>query len=194
MRLEIKNLSLRYGTKKPLFEGVNLTVDSGDFVLIHGPSGSGKSSFLRLPGRLQEPASGEILLDGLSVRRHNVTELRANGRLRAADTRNGRRRRAFQPDPVVHVQGRPRKSDCRTKTDSEPLLDDFSASGRGPRRRRRGNPLRGPEATCCPHPDPVVRTPGFSFVTNPRPPSTPSPNRWSKPGWNASRWSRISAS
>lgn len=76
MRLEIKNLSLRYGTKKPLFEGVNLTVDSGDFVLIHGPSGSGKSSFLRLPSRLQEPASGEILLDGRSVRRRDVTELR----------------------------------------------------------------------------------------------------------------------
>ena len=76
MRLEIKNLSLRYGTKKPLFEGVNLSVDSGDYVLIHGPSGSGKSSFLRLPSRLQEPASGEILLDGRSVRRHNVTELR----------------------------------------------------------------------------------------------------------------------
>ena len=76
MRLEIKNLSLRYGTKPPLFERVNLTVDSGDFILIHGPSGSGKSSLLRLPSRLQEPASGEILLDGLSVRRHNVTELR----------------------------------------------------------------------------------------------------------------------
>ena len=76
MRLEIRNLSLRYGTKKPLFQRVDLTVDSGDFVLIHGPSGSGKSSFLRLLNRLQEPSSGNILLDGEPVTRHNVTELR----------------------------------------------------------------------------------------------------------------------
>lgn len=76
MRLEFKDLSLRYGTKKPLFERVSLTVDSGDFVLIHGPSGSGKSSLLRLPNRLQEPTSGGILLDGRSVTRRDVTELR----------------------------------------------------------------------------------------------------------------------
>jgi putative ABC transport system ATP-binding protein len=76
MRLDINNVSLQYGKKKPLFQRVNLTVDSGDFVLIHGPSGSGKSSFLRLPNRLQEPSSGDILLDGIPVTRHNVTELR----------------------------------------------------------------------------------------------------------------------
>ena len=76
MRLEIKNLSLRYGKKKPLFQRVNLTVESGDYILIHGPSGSGKSSLLRLPNRLQEPSSGDILLDGKPVTGHHVPELR----------------------------------------------------------------------------------------------------------------------
>ncbi len=44
--------------------GVNLKVESGDFVCLVGPSGCGKSTFLRIVAGLESPDGGQILLDG----------------------------------------------------------------------------------------------------------------------------------
>jgi ABC-type methionine transport system ATPase subunit len=51
-------------------------VNKGDIVAILGPSGSGKTSMLRLLNRLDEPASGEVLLDGRSILEMEPQELR----------------------------------------------------------------------------------------------------------------------
>jgi putative ABC transport system ATP-binding protein len=48
---------------------VNLSVDRGSLVAVMGPSGSGKSTLLTIAGSLEEPTSGEILIDGQSVSR-----------------------------------------------------------------------------------------------------------------------------
>lgn len=76
MTIELKNLSLAYDSKAPLFRDLNLTLNSNDFVLIQGPSGSGKSSLLRLLNRLQEPSSGAILIDDRLIDQYEVTTLR----------------------------------------------------------------------------------------------------------------------
>ena len=76
MKIELKNLALQYPGKPPLFQGVNLTFDSSDFLLIQGPSGSGKSSFLRLLNRLQNPSEGEIWIDDRPAKQHNILSLR----------------------------------------------------------------------------------------------------------------------
>lgn len=76
MKLHIQDLSLQYPNKPPLFQNVNLTMDSGDFVIIKGPSGGGKSSFLRLINRLHEPTHGTILVDDTPIADHNITDLR----------------------------------------------------------------------------------------------------------------------
>ncbi|MGV9296105.1 amino acid ABC transporter ATP-binding protein [Amycolatopsis sp. NPDC003676] len=64
--VELKDIHVRFGTLEVL-RGVNLKVPSGSTTCVIGPSGSGKSTLLRCVNRLQEPDSGDLLLDGESV-------------------------------------------------------------------------------------------------------------------------------
>ncbi|MER6762561.1 MULTISPECIES: amino acid ABC transporter ATP-binding protein [Amycolatopsis] len=64
--VELKDIHVRFGTLEVL-RGVNLKVPSGSTTCVIGPSGSGKSTLLRCVNRLQEPDSGDLLLDGKSV-------------------------------------------------------------------------------------------------------------------------------
>lgn len=67
MRIELRGVSLRFGDHAPLFEGLDLSLGTGDFAVIEGASGCGKSSLLRLLNRLHEPSAGELLVDGAPV-------------------------------------------------------------------------------------------------------------------------------
>ncbi|MDE0298798.1 MAG: ABC transporter ATP-binding protein [Candidatus Poribacteria bacterium] len=69
-------MSLQYDGKPPLFREIKLVVETGEFVVIQGASGIGKSSLLRLMNRLQEATAGEILIDGQPITKHEVTSLR----------------------------------------------------------------------------------------------------------------------
>jgi putative ABC transport system ATP-binding protein len=55
--------------------GVNLNVESGDFLAILGPSGSGKSTMLNLIGALDKPTAGTLLIDGVEVSKLNDNQL-----------------------------------------------------------------------------------------------------------------------
>ena len=76
MKIELKNISLKFEEKSPLFANINLTVEHGDFILIRGKSGIGKSSFLRLLNRLHEPTEGQIWIDNKPITDHQITSLR----------------------------------------------------------------------------------------------------------------------
>jgi putative ABC transport system ATP-binding protein len=55
--------------------GVDLKVESGDFLAILGPSGSGKSTLLNLIGALDKPTEGKMLIEGVDVSTLNDSQL-----------------------------------------------------------------------------------------------------------------------
>ena len=64
--IEIKELRKSFG-RHEILKGVSLTVADKEVVVIIGPSGSGKSTILRCINYLEEPTSGEIVVDGISM-------------------------------------------------------------------------------------------------------------------------------
>jgi ATP-binding cassette subfamily B protein len=77
-RIEVRDITFRYGAHgTPLFEGLSLTIAAGERVGLVGPSGSGKSSFVRLIQRLHDIDGGQILIDGQDIAAVTQTSLRS---------------------------------------------------------------------------------------------------------------------
>jgi putative ABC transport system ATP-binding protein len=68
--LELRRVSKSYGTgatEVHAIEDVDLFVERGALVAVMGPSGSGKSTLLTIAGSLEDPTSGEVVIDGASL-------------------------------------------------------------------------------------------------------------------------------
>ncbi|WP_111858154.1 ABC transporter ATP-binding protein [Acinetobacter sp. CFCC 10889] len=77
--IEVKNLSFRRG-ERVIYDNVNLQIRRGQITAIMGPSGTGKTTLLRLIGGQLTPDQGEILLDAkniASMSRHELFAARA---------------------------------------------------------------------------------------------------------------------
>jgi ATP-binding cassette subfamily B protein len=74
-QLEFRGVSALSGDR-PVLRGVDLVLPAGCLAAVVGASGSGKSLFAALAGRLVDPDEGDILLDGVPLRELSHTELR----------------------------------------------------------------------------------------------------------------------
>lgn len=76
--LKVKDLRKVYGigeTQVNALDGINLTVQRGEFVAIVGSSGSGKTTFLNMVGGLDVPTSGKIIVDQKKIQELSDDEL-----------------------------------------------------------------------------------------------------------------------
>jgi len=67
-RIELRNVFFRYAETEPfVLEDINLTIESGEFITIMGPSGGGKTTLVKIMLGLLEPTMGEVLIDGVPL-------------------------------------------------------------------------------------------------------------------------------
>lgn len=64
--IEVLNLNKKYGDLHVL-KDINVKINKGEVIAVIGPSGGGKSTFLRCLNRLEEPTSGHILINGNDI-------------------------------------------------------------------------------------------------------------------------------
>jgi ATP-binding cassette subfamily B protein len=74
--LELRDVTFAYRGRAPVLEGFSLKVEGGSTVAVVGPTGSGKSTLVKLLLRLYEVNGGSITLDGRDVREIRTADLR----------------------------------------------------------------------------------------------------------------------
>jgi branched-chain amino acid transport system ATP-binding protein len=86
--LELKSVNAHYGAFQALFD-IDLTVESGEAVAVIGPNGAGKTSLLRVISGLMPPTSGDLAMEGKSLKtvpshaviEHGIAHVPENRRL-----------------------------------------------------------------------------------------------------------------
>ena len=79
-RIEFKNVNFIYPSdpnKRLILKNLNLTIEPGKKVALVGESGCGKSTTVNLIERLYEATSGEVLIDGMDIKRYDLPYLRS---------------------------------------------------------------------------------------------------------------------
>jgi len=73
MKIELRNVGFKYPSREePVFKGLNLTIEKGQFAALVGASGCGKTSIISLVERFYEVDSGQILLNDRDISELNI--------------------------------------------------------------------------------------------------------------------------
>lgn len=74
--IEFRNVNFSYVKKVPVLKDISFKVNPGETIALVGPTGVGKTTIARLIPRFYDPDSGEILIDGLNIKKINISSLR----------------------------------------------------------------------------------------------------------------------
>lgn len=85
-RVEFKNVVFGYEKHRPVLKGVNFTVEPGEMVGLVGHSGAGKTTTINLICRFYDVDEGQILIDGIDIRKIQRSDLRRQIGLVPQDT------------------------------------------------------------------------------------------------------------
>ena len=75
-RIEFRHVSFGYDEAEPVLDDVSLSIEPGEKLAVVGATGAGKTTLARLLGRFYDFEHGEILLDGIDVRRLSSHDVR----------------------------------------------------------------------------------------------------------------------
>ncbi|HOE08150.1 MAG TPA: peptidase domain-containing ABC transporter [Treponemataceae bacterium] len=75
--IKFDDITFAYGSRRPVYEHLNLEIASGSWTAFVGPSGCGKSTFVKLILRFYEASEGKIYLDGYDIRDIDISHLRS---------------------------------------------------------------------------------------------------------------------
>jgi len=70
--VDVSGVSKTFTGGTNALQGIELTIEPGEFVSLIGPSGCGKSTLLRIMGDLIEPSSGDVVVNGKTARRARI--------------------------------------------------------------------------------------------------------------------------
>src|SRR5262249_40086234 len=84
--IEFRHVTFGYDDGTTVLHDVNVRIGPGQFAAIVGPSGTGKTTMVRLIPRFYDPVSGEVLIDGKDVRSFTLKSLRDQVSLILQDT------------------------------------------------------------------------------------------------------------
>ncbi|HDJ89535.1 MAG TPA: ABC transporter ATP-binding protein, partial [Thermoprotei archaeon] len=74
--IRFENVVFGYDSNKPILKNLNLEIKPGERIAIVGPTGSGKSTLIKLIPRFYDPIKGRILIDGIDLRDVKIRSLR----------------------------------------------------------------------------------------------------------------------
>ena len=76
--IKIQNVTKYYNGNVKVIDNLNLEIKKGEFIVLVGESGCGKTTTMRMINKLIEPTTGDILINGINLKTVNKNDLRRN--------------------------------------------------------------------------------------------------------------------